>query len=247
MNYIWYRPGLGGNFLQRLFALSDHTQFLWIQGTCGCRPLEFTFAERWRWYYYRQENIKNWMHEAHLMPMHLQLIQGIDGHYWQTEPIMITAGHSWLSVDQFDINSPPDPTWRMLIDKIDQRYFYAKAGPTTSELLHRYLRLDKMSDTVLEQELAAGQWLHASVDPHTIHMDAILGTQEEFTAEYTRVCNLMGIMPIALDRAWEFQQNWRRLRIDNPPPGVAPEDSIDSRDRPNHRTWADIKKSKHDQ
>ena len=244
MNYIWYRPGLGGNFLQRLFALSDHTQFLWTRGTCGCRPLEFSFAERWRWYYYREDFINHWMHEAHLVPSDLQLAQTI-GNNWQTEPIMITAGHYWLSINKFDPLSEPDSSWRLLDDSVDQRYFYVDANQETQDLLQQFLHLDQMKG--MDLELKAEAWLQKSLGPEPISMDAILGSQEQFCAEYQRVCSLMAIDPIDLDKAWQFQQNWRRLRVDNAPPGLAVEDKSPpqaSKTRVGYSTWADIKRSR---
>ena len=215
MNYIWYHPGYGGNFLQRLFALSEDTQFLWLRGSCGCMPADLSFEEKWRWYYYDRAEINHWMSDAHLMPEHLDTIWRPDAR-WQTGSTLVTLGHYWLSYNTFDPASSPDPEWLLLDPKIAQRYFYVDVDPASEELLLKWL--PDLKKQGLEEQRGR-EWLHQARHPEPIYMSRILADQNEFTQEYLRVCGLMQLTPIDLDRAWAFQQNWRSLRIDQPPPG----------------------------
>lgn len=213
MNYIWYEPGLGGNFLQRLFALSDDTQFLWRRGSCGCMPLELTFEERWRWYWYRDEAIKNWMWDAHLLPTHLELIwKPYEG--WEQGSTLITAGHHWQSKDQVPDLTKPDPQWGQL-EGVEEHYYQVQASKDLIKFMNQHLQLDRLVIAPLEPVYK--DWFTKSVAPEAIDLEQILGTQQQFEAEYTRVCQLMQILPIDLGRAWQFQQNWRSQRVDRRP------------------------------
>ena len=92
LNLILYKIGQGGNFLSRLFALSENTQFLWVQGTCNCKPIDHSLSEKIKYYWYFPEKINRWMRDAHLTPYGLHLCH-TNHDDWESNPIIIANIH----------------------------------------------------------------------------------------------------------------------------------------------------------
>ena len=97
LHYIFYLPGTGGNFMLRLFSLSEDTQFLWIRGSCGCVPANNSLEEKLKWYSFKESDASNWSSDAHLLPY---------GVYFQDPTVFYNLGTKLIAASHF-LNNPP--------------------------------------------------------------------------------------------------------------------------------------------
>ena len=202
LNAILYRPGEGGNFLTRLFALSDNTQFLWVRGTCDCKPKDHSISEKLKYYWYFPEKITRWLRDAHLTPYGLYLCHN-SYDYWETNPIIISCSH--YSHAHIQPGSVPN--------HIAQKYFFVK---TTDELFQRLkenVNMQVPEDSKAENALKEDILKNREYD--YIDMDLLIDG-DTFENEYRRVCQSMGLEPIDIELARSFLINWKEQRVDKP-------------------------------
>lgn len=208
INMILYSPGAGGNFLTRLFALSDNTQFLWKTGTCDCKPKDHSIAEKLKYYWYFPEKISNWMRDAHLTPVGFELCYQ---HYdlWERNPIVITCMH-------YHIFQPYLPT--VIGDSINDlkpgtsiKMFLVKSSNELHTRMVKNVRLSSMQDKDTDDLVAKN--IKDNMDYDYIDVDLIVN-EDTFLTEYHRVCSSMGLEPIDSDIALSFLNNWKQFRID---------------------------------
>lgn len=205
INMILYRIGEAGNFLTRLFSLSPKTQFLWKQGTCGCSPNGDSLEEKIRWYWYYPEKIKNWMVDAHQLPVGWEKITHHIP-YWEKNSIIVSCIH----YHNFLMNTTDGKYFNPPGLKMDERYFSIKVSKENYNILKKNIgyttkmpqdRTDKIKD------------IEKITTVHTIDLDKILSSDEEFLEEYKRVCDLMGLEPIDDEVSVSFLKNWKSFRF----------------------------------
>jgi hypothetical protein len=206
LNLITYPPGAAGTFLTRLFALSEQTQFLWIQGTCDCRPKDHSIAEKLKYYWYFPEKISNWLRDAHLTPSGPHLCHA-QYDYWETNPIIISCMH----YSHMHVIIPDSPGSLNGIKKNTiQKIFMVKISDNLFSRLCNNVKLNhlqnKDADSILIEKIKA------NLDYDYIDMD-LLVSPDTFLQEYTRVCESMGLVPIDDDLAISFIDNWKTFRL----------------------------------
>jgi len=216
LHHIFYIPGLGGNFLTRLFSLSDNTFFLWSQGSCGCRPANMSLEEKVKWYTFKESDQFNWSLDGHLFP---------HGVGMSHPPIFPNLGHKRITNSHHDINRIHTVDIKNSTFRFDgrpgvvEKYYYVHSDPEFYSFMNRYLKLNKHSDNVFP---TGRQWrwqeetLNKGIPISPIYLKTMIDSDEGFLSEYKRVCELMGLTPVADDVALNFFHVWRRLRVDNP-------------------------------
>lgn len=198
VNLILYKIGQGGNFLSRLFALSDDTQFLWIQGTCDCRPKDHSIGEKLKYYWYFPEKINRWLRDAHLTPTGLYLCHNYMD-LWEKNPIIISCIH----YEHLNIQDIPN--------HIKPKYFFIKTSDLLFKNMKNNLNINKVNDEKFDENVRTTLVESASTD--YIDLDLLIN-EETFEQEYHRVCESMGLQPIDTETAISFLHNWKYFRID---------------------------------
>ena len=212
LHYIFYLPGTGGNFMIRLFSLSDDTQFLWKRGTCGCLPANSSLEEKLKWYSFKDSDANKWSADGHLVPYGLDL---------RANPMFDNPGTKLIASSHFlpslpFRNSLNLATWTGA--SILEKYYYINVDEELYTFMNRYLGIDKHSDN----HIGGISWqlkdnlLNSGITINPIHLKTMLDGDEGFLFEYKRVCDLMELDPIDDDIALKFFNNWRRIRVDNP-------------------------------
>lgn len=198
LNLILYKVGEGGNFLTRLFALSDDTQFLWVQGTCDCKPMDHSISEKLKYYWYFPEKINRWMRDAHLTPYGLYLCHS-NHDYWEQNPVVIACTH----YHHFFKNQIPD--------HIRPKYFFVKSSDVLFKKMKKNINIPDVDD----EEYAENVRNSFSENEKTDYIDLeLLISQDTFEQEYHRICEAMGLKPIDTETALSFMLNWKQLRVD---------------------------------
>jgi len=206
---ILYRLGEAGNFLSRLFALSDQTQFLWIQGTCNCTPNNHSLAAKLKYYWYFPEKINLWMRDAHLTPTGFHLCK-THYDYWETNPIVVSCAH----YENIIIGSHgPRKTVNGVSITIPQKYFFVRTTDDLYNMLRRNVGLGVPSK--LENVIKVQNEIAEIAEIDYIDLDMLIA-EETFETEYHRVCTSMGLAPIDTELALSFLVNWKQYRVDKP-------------------------------
>jgi hypothetical protein len=206
---IFYLPGMGGNFMQRLFGLSDNVFFLWKRGSCGCRPEEFDFKNKWKWYSFTEEQTKNWGQDAHRLPAAGDILQ----------PPINPLDKSTIAIGctHFSRIAQYDKSYRgnmIAAPDIIEKHYYIKGSIDTYKFMNRYMRLDRANPRD-GMEWKTYEWAIENLKLEPIDLEFMLLGNNEFLSEYRRVCAVMEIQPIQDDYVLEFWNNWLRLRVNN--------------------------------
>ena len=201
LNIIFYNPGTAGNFLTRLFGLSDDTQFLWKSNTCGCRPNNHSINEKLKYYGYT-DKINNWLSDAHMTPYGPALISE---HFdtWEFNPIIIMCTHYGVYYDLLKNNDISIKIYphANLIEKL----FHVKVSNPMYISLKRQVGMpDSMAhlDTHIMDTL--------NTEP--IDLDLMLSNDSAFIEEYTRICLLMSLKPVDSNIILDYYHGWKRMR-----------------------------------
>ena len=201
LNVIFYRIGEGGNFLTRLFSLSDNTQFLWQTGTGGCRPKDHSLEEKLRYYSYH-EHMTNWMSDAHLTTSGAELIYDIHN-YWEPNSIIVTCHHYHHFRGELDRYLQQGYAYR---EHIKEKYFHIKISDDLYETMKKQIKCNDMDDPVHMNTIIT------TVNSEPIDMDLLMNSDETFIQEYTRVCALMKLVPVDTTTVLKFYHDWKYLR-----------------------------------
>ena len=212
LHYIFYLPGTGGNFMTRLFSLSEDTQFLWIQGSCGCLPANTGLDEKIKWYTFKDSDAAHWSADAHLLPYGL--------HIHENSPFY-NPGSKLIASSHFSNYIPSNGSLNLTSFTsfpIKEKYYYIDVDPELYTFMNRYLHADRHAGN----EIGGTGWqlmndlISSDIDLQPIHLKPMLDSDEGFLSEYKRVCGLMGLSPVDTKVVLAFFHNWRRLRVDNP-------------------------------
>jgi len=201
LNLIFYRIGEGGNFLTRLFSLSDTTQFLWKTGTCGCRPKDHSLEEKLKYYSYR-DDMQNWMADAHMTPSGAHLLFDIHNN-WETNPTIITCFHYHHFIYELESYKQFGYAFR---DNIKEKFFHIKISDNLYDNMRDQIKVHNADKIEYVNEVIN------TVNSEPIDMDLLTNSDETFIEEYTRVCGLMNLVPINTDVVLKFYNDWKRLR-----------------------------------
>lgn len=200
LNIIMYKVGQGGNFLGRLFGLSEKTQFLWVRGTCGCRPKDHSLGEKLKYYWYFPEKIVKWLSDAHLTPYGLHLCH-THPDIWETNPIIISCIH----YEHLHLNAVPD--------HLKTKYFFVQCNDTLYQQMKDNVSIAFVNDEEYDENFR--NTLKQTKDTDHIDLELLINP-ETFEMEYRRVCKSMGLEPIDTETALSFLNNWKQHRIDKP-------------------------------
>jgi len=205
LHIITYLPATGGNFMTRLFSLSDNVKMPWKQGSCGCLPVNSTFEEKWKWLIFKESQVKNWGQEAHLLPFGGNILNDYDIPGGKENKNLVICKHfaGW----KLTCNS----SFRFTDTNINEHHYYIKVSEENWHFMNRYMHLE-----ISPQEKEDYDWVLSNIDIKPIDLDLMLTGDNGFLSEYKRVCAIMNLGPIPDDKALEFFNNWRYLRVDNP-------------------------------
>ena len=205
LNVILYRPGSGGNFLARLFSLSEEAQILWKRGTCGCLPTGITVEDKLRHYWYFPEKISNWIIDAHLTPVGFEMITDPFRHLWEEKTTMVTcmhpahvAGYVADPRDKIFTNRPELVENYFTVDLSDELF--------TKMRTNARLPLEWPGDKTMSE-------ITSLLTTKSINMDMLVNGGDDFLTEYKRVCELMSLTPVDSDIALSFYNNWKSFRL----------------------------------
>lgn len=213
LHHIFYLPGTGGNFMCRLFSLSEDTQFLWIRGTCGCMPQNTSLEEKLKWYSFKPSDCQRWGSDAHLMPYGVNLNQ--QHHFYNPGSKLITTSHyHWHVTPKNGTLALGNP------DRVKEHYYHIDADEELYTFMNRYLKLDANH----ENKPGGYQWAlrnalvnnNQGITLEPISLKKILADRASFLEEYKRVCACMGLTPVDDEIAVTFVENWKTLRVNNP-------------------------------
>lgn len=204
INLILYRPGEGGNFLTRLFSLSEKTQFLWKNGTCGCTPKDHSIGEKLKYYSYHPNQIHDWLHEAHMTPYGLQLLQE-HFDYWETNPIIIACVHY--------THLYPNNGETIILGK-NRKFFFVKSSDQLFDKMHTQLNMGPLQNPFMVNKMT--EIIKNQTQDHDyIDLDLLINP-DTFLEEYHRVCKSMELEPIDDELAIAFTENWKNIRVTGP-------------------------------
>lgn len=206
-NFILYNPGEAGNFLSRLFSLSDGTQFLWTQGTCACVPKDHSLQEKLKWYWYSPDKIKQWLRDAHHIPHGWDMIM-IRLRDWEFNTSVITCGHydTFHFMNDDDMPHIFNPARKEIIE----RFFAVRVNrENIKRLITTSVKVPRDLDAVTKE---VTHRISVVTTIEDIYLDDILLGGQFFLKEYHRVCGLMNIVPIPDDVALMFLDNWKSFR-----------------------------------
>lgn len=210
LHYIFYLPGTGGNFMLRLFSLSEDTQFLWIRGSCGCVPANNSLEEKLKWYSFKESDASNWSSDAHLLPY---------GVYFQDPTVFYNPGTKLIAASHFLNHVPYQNTFNFIgRSDITEKYYYIDVNEDTYRFMNRYLKIDLQEHNTFggESWQVKDKTLSYGIPVEPIYLQKMLDSDQGFLEEYHRVCALMTLEPVGDNTALEFFHHWRKIRVDNP-------------------------------
>jgi hypothetical protein len=198
-------PGQAGNFIARLFSLTDDTMPLLTRNylqyciESGGIPADFDRLQSYK-FSSVLEKFDNWQH------FHNSYADFNDWSHYNLLNI--------FSKEQFS----------RIVFPLHPHEFIASLSDSAAEFYHVDLDVDKWGAWVDTQqqnlnfyyrdnEYQQFEDLKKNYNMQSISLDQLLESQRSFLAEYNRVCDLMGIVPLP-QQALALRKDWMSVRVD---------------------------------